>query len=49
MVLKPGPFRGKTGILESIHADNYSGSIKLLDEDTALELPYELFSKVYNK
>ena len=48
-VLKPGPHQGKIGILESLHQDNFSGSIKLDKEDIALELPYDLFSKLYTK
>ncbi len=31
MVLKPGPYCKRIGTLESIHKDNYSGSI-LLDK-----------------
>ena len=46
-VLKPGKYRGKIGILESIHQDNFSGSIHLPEEDVALEIKFELFSKLH--
>ena len=47
MVLKPGPFRGKIGKLESIHEDNFSGSIYFEDSKVLVEMPYEMFSKIW--
>ena len=46
MVLKPGPYRGMIGKLESIHSDNFSGSIYFEKSNVLVEMPYELFSKI---
>ncbi|CAD8096324.1 unnamed protein product [Paramecium sonneborni] len=46
MILKDGQHRGKVGKLESIHQDNYSGSVYLENENILLEMPFDLFSKI---
>ncbi|CAK89537.1 unnamed protein product (macronuclear) [Paramecium tetraurelia] len=46
MILKEGEHCGKVGKLESIHQDNYSGSIYLENEDVLLEIQFDLFSKI---
>lgn len=46
MILRKGKYYQKFGILESIHPDNHSGSVKLIDVDITLELKYPEFSKI---
>lgn len=46
MILKEGVDRGKIGKLESLHMDNFSGSVYIEEEDKLLELSFDHFSKI---
>ena len=46
MVLKPGIYYQKLGIIESLQKDNFSASVMLMGENTCLKLKYTEFSKV---
>ncbi|KAM3133734.1 hypothetical protein pb186bvf_014143 [Paramecium bursaria] len=46
VIILNGVHRGKIGKLESVHQDNFSGSVYIENEDLCLEAPYEDFSKL---